>query len=257
MVSRDRRGRSESVVEPEVEDAVSFLRTGLSGSGLVVAVGDCRVEYEGRASSLLDWGERVVLVKPDGSLLVHQTTGSDPANWMPPGSSTRVESEGDAVVLRSRSTSPREHLEAWFRDVQVVVRSRLVDGVDLRLRRRERDMKDEVVRDPGCIEEGFRVVETERESAYGRVDVFGRDSEGRPVVVELKRKTAGAETVDQLGRYVEDYRRRGYGDVRGVLAAPSVSDGARERLRSRGFEHVELEPSDVVPERTTKLDEFA
>ncbi len=66
----------------------------------------------------------------------------------------------------------------------------------------------------------------------------------------------GAETVDQLGRYVEDYRQKGYEDVRGILAAPGLSDGGRERIDDRDLEFLELEPVDSVPERETTLDEF-
>ncbi len=252
----DRRGKTEVLEDPGLEDAAEFLRTGLSGHGLVVVVGACEVEYSGRASSYLGGGERVLMVKPDGSLLVHQNRSSDPVNWQPPGSSTEVKLEDDVLVVESRSNAPPEVLTAWFTDVHAATACRLVDGVDLEIRQKERDMQERIERDPSVVEEGFRVVETERESSYGRIDVFGRDSEGRPVIVELKRKQVGAETVDQLGRYVEDYRGRGYDDVRGILAAPGLSDGGQARIEDRDLEYLELEPVDRSPERETTLDEF-
>mgnify|MGYP000435654584 FL=1 len=112
------------------------------------------------------------------------------------------------------------------------------------------------MQDPEVIEEGFRALETERESDYGRIDVFGRDSEANHVILEPKRMRVGPDAVDQLQRYVNDYRERGYENVRGMLVSPSVTDSAQERLEDKGFEHMELEPETMAPQRTSSLDEF-
>jgi hypothetical protein len=78
------------------------------------------------------------------------------------------------------------------------------------------------------------------------MDIFGRDAEGRPVVVELKRRRVGPDAVGQLSRYVEAVRREEGLDeeddaVRGVLVAPSVTPRAEELLARDGFEFVAVE----------------
>ena len=63
-------------LSPEPEAAREFLREHhrrTPGSMLVV-VGECRVEYKGRARSTLDWGGRLVVLKGDGTLMVHRNT---------------------------------------------------------------------------------------------------------------------------------------------------------------------------------------
>ena len=68
--------------------------------------------------------------------------------------------------------------------------------------------------------------------------------------------SALAPAVDQLQRYANDYRERGYENVRGVLVSPSVTESAEKRLENKGFEHMELEPETMAPQRTSSLDEF-
>ena len=55
----------------EAEECAGTYMRGARNSVLIV-VGCCSVEYVGRARSTLGWGERIVIVKPDGSVLVHQ-----------------------------------------------------------------------------------------------------------------------------------------------------------------------------------------
>ena len=56
----------------------------------IVIIGSCKVIYEGRASSTLDYGERIVILKQDGSTLIHRPTGYKPVNWQPSGASIKI-----------------------------------------------------------------------------------------------------------------------------------------------------------------------
>ena len=62
------------------------VKSGISHKKIVIIAGRCTVEYEGRASSSLGSGERLVILKPDGSALVHRPKDYSPVNWQPPGS---------------------------------------------------------------------------------------------------------------------------------------------------------------------------
>ena len=60
-----------SLTRPTVEDSLDLLETSFECDGMVTLVGECEVEYDGRASSHLPSGERLVILKPDGTMLVH------------------------------------------------------------------------------------------------------------------------------------------------------------------------------------------
>jgi RecB family endonuclease NucS len=59
-----------SLTDPLFEDALDLLEIGFEQGGMLTLVGRCEVEYDGRASSYLGLGERLVILKSDGTLLV-------------------------------------------------------------------------------------------------------------------------------------------------------------------------------------------
>ena len=72
-----------TVVNPSVEQAIEFItdhHTSKAEKTLLLILGDCMVGYRGRARSFLDWGERIIMIKQDGTLLVHQPVMREPAH---------------------------------------------------------------------------------------------------------------------------------------------------------------------------------
>jgi hypothetical protein len=231
---------------PTHRDALVAVTEALEAGDLCSILGRCTVEYEGRAESSLGAGDRLVLLKPDGSALVHTDEGRTPVNWQPPGSDHTAAVRDGTLHVVSRRESPDETLTVAFEAVYQLTAMDADDDRELDLRQTEADLQHRIVDDPGIVEDGFEVVEVERRSTAGAMDIFGRDAEGRPVVVELKRRRVGPDAVGQLSRYVEAVRREeGFeeseGDVRGVLVAPSVTPRAEELLAREGFEFVGVE----------------
>jgi len=228
---------------PSIETAHSVVETGLDSDALVTIFGECTVDYEGRAESTLGPGDRHVMCKPDGTVLVHTDEGHQPVNWQPPGCTHEV-SVDDALVLRSERSTPEEELLVRFRDVEHVAAFDVTDPEELSLSGTEEDLRERVLYDPELIEPGFTPLSTERETPAGAVDIYGEDANGRSVVVELKRRRVGPDAVGQLARYVEALERdlHDEAEVRGILVAPSVTDRARTLLAERGLEFVSLEP---------------
>jgi hypothetical protein len=241
---------------PTHRDALVAVTDAIESGDLCSILGRCTVEYEGRAASSLGAGDRLVLLKPDGSALVHTEEGRTPVNWQPPGSDHTAAVRDGTLHVVSRRENPDETLTVVFEAVYQVTAMDADDDRELDLRKTEADLQHRIVDDPETIEEGFEVVEVERRSSAGAMDIFGRDSEGRPVVVELKRRRVGPGAVGQLSRYVEAVRREeGVGDggddgsedsgetreVRGVLVAPSVTPRAEDLLARDGFEFVAVE----------------
>jgi len=228
---------------PAHRDALSLLETAFGDGLLATVFGRCTVEYDGRASSSLGPGDRLVVCKPDGTILVHTDESREPVNWQPPGCTHRASVRDGRLRIRSERSSPDETLDVAFERIEQVTAYEVEDRSDLTLTGSEEDLRRRILDDPGLVEPGFEPIATERETAAGPVDVFGSDEAGRPVVVELKRRRVGPSAASQLRRYVEavdeEFPDAG---VRGVLVAPSVTERAAALLEERGLEFVALEP---------------
>jgi RecB family endonuclease NucS len=240
----DATDRVRTLTHPDIASAREAVADALERGAVVTVVGRCTVEYEGRAESSLGAGDRHVMLKPDGTAMVHTDEGRKPVNWQPPGCETRVELDGDRLLVHSTRPTPEEELRVVFEEVLQVSAFDLTDEEDISLSGTHEDLKERVLEDPDLIEEGFTPLATERETAAGAVDVYGEDHAGRTVVLELKRSRAGPDAVGQLRRYVDALSRDLHADaeLRGILVAPSATDRARELLAQRGLEFVSLEP---------------
>jgi RecB family endonuclease NucS len=245
---------------PLVERAVLLVRDAFSRHKAVLMVGDCWVDYRGRASSKLELGERIVIFKEDGSLLVHRPVGYEPVNWQPPGCVFHVSTVGRVLQVRAVRRKPSESVRIVFDRVFLLCVLSLVDRGGFALYASEEDMQRAILMEPSLVENGFKPISYEKKVEPGFVDVYGVDKAGRFVVVEIKRKTAGKEAVLQLARYVDAVRGVVNREVRGVLAAPSLGKGVQRLLVSLGLDFKALDPKKCAevlskPE-TRRLHEF-
>lgn len=237
--------------EPEPVAALAFLEAELLGLAqrkghLLQAVGDCEVRYQGRATSTLTRGERLIMLKPDGTLLVHTAAKAKPVNWQPPGAAFHVGLDGDRVVLTSHRTKPEELVRIEFQSIQLLLSIPLRDEADLALVGSEDDLQQLLHEQPDLVEPGFVPARRERDTNRGYLDLDGRDASGRRLVVEIKRTTAGIKEAQQLWRYVEELRGT-HPDARGILVAPRVAEKARMLLREHKLEWKELDWHDILP----------
>lgn len=207
----------------------------------------CEVEYAGRGESYLDTGERMLIWKPDGNFQVVKDEKFKPVNYQPTGAETTVEFDDENELLRftSERTSPNETLTVECPVIYSIVQYDADDTAEIDLIGTESDVKDAVLTSPSLIEEGFSPVDDEYDIGLGAVDIFGHDSSGTPVIVELKRRKAQIKHIDQLHRYVEWFRDNESETVRGILVAPDMSAKATELLSQRGLEFIEIDPLTV------------
>ncbi|RXK47047.1 DUF91 domain-containing protein [Halorientalis pallida] len=234
-----------TLASPTPADAREAVAAAFEREDVVSVFGTCTVEYDGRASSHLGPGDRLVVCKPDGTTLVHTDEGHQPVNWQPPGSTQEGRLTDGRLELHSLRSTPEEELLVRFEEILQVTAYDVTDERELALEGTEADLRERILDDPGLVEAGFTPLATERETPAGAVDIFGEDTQGRRVVVELKRRRVGPDAVGQLGRYVDALERdlHADADVRGILVAPSVTDRARQLLAEQGMEFVALEPS--------------
>jgi len=214
-------------------------------------VARCEIAYHGRAVTRLGAGDRVILFKDDGSLCVHTDRGYKPLNYMP--GPTSVREDGD--VIRVYRPASDETLVIVLLDVHSDAELDLDDGAVLEREGAERQMHELLERAPDVIEPGLVVLDRERFTDVGPVDLFCRDTGGRTVVVEVKRVRAVAAHVEQLTRYCERVSLDpACAPCRGILVAPDIAPQARVMCDARGFDFVavdyEVLKGEAVPELT-------
>jgi hypothetical protein len=229
-------------LSPTVEEAKKAVAVAVSQRKTILIIGDCSVHYQGRASSKLGPGERILIIKEDGSLLVHRSVGYEPVNWQPPGCIFNIQVKDDALEIHAVRRKPTESVKVFFDKVQIVYASSLADEGEFTLYASEEDMQRAILAEPSLLEEGFRPTSYEKKVEPGFVDVYGIDTEGNLVVVEIKRRTAGNEAVLQLARYVDAIEEEVNRKVRGILVAPNIAKGVQTLLATLELEFKALSP---------------
>lgn len=245
---------------PDIEEAARIIEKSIEKNAVIIIVGNCWAKYMGRASSRLEPGERIVIIKGDGALLIHRPAGYEPVNWMPGGEIiyhvelTREKSispqatekdSGEAkplLLLKSIRRKPHETLTIYFNEIFLLSAFKLMDEGEFSLYASEEDMQKAIILNPSIIEEGFKPIQYEKRVEPGFVDVYGIDGEGRIVIVEIKRRAAGKEAVLQLAKYVKAVKTSINREVRGILAAPQISREALNLLESLGLDFKKLDP---------------
>jgi RecB family endonuclease NucS len=227
---------------PSLEEALQTIRRGVSRRRTVLIVGRCTVDYEGRASSKLDLGERVIILKSDGSALVHRPRDYAPVNWQPPGSIFRTRLDGNRLIIRTFRRKESEVLEVKFESIIFVAIIKLVDSGEFHLYASEEDMKQAIILNPSILEEGFRPITSERPVEPGFIDILGVDGRDVLTVVEIKRNVASRDAVLQLKRYVDEFKADSGRKIRGILVAPELARGSQKMLAALNLEFKALSP---------------
>lgn len=207
-----------------------------AGDAVVQVAGEFELLYSGRAASVAEAGDYLLLVKPDGSVQVHSQRSVKPVNWQPQTDSLRAVVEDGVAVLYAERHQPAELLRVAFLAPFLAQALVLPSEGEFVLVGSEAEMQRALADEPELIEAGLSVLELELPTDVGGIDLLARDSAGRVVVVELKRGKANHEAVHQLSRYVQSVRRVASGTVRGILAAPAITAPALNKLGELGLE---------------------
>jgi RecB family endonuclease NucS len=230
------------LLNPDVAEAEKAVKEAISQRKTLIIVGNCWVHYLGRARSKLEPGERVLLIKEDGSLLVHRPVGYEPVNWQPPGCVFNVQVRNRILEILATRWKPHESAKVFFDTVQMVSAFNLTDSGQFSLYASEEDVHKAILLEPSLLEEGFKPISYEKKVEPGFVDVYGTDKDGKLVVAEVKRRTAGREAVLQLAKYIEAIRNKADREVRGILVAPSIARDVQRLLLTLGLEFKPLDP---------------
>lgn len=214
-----------------------------------IVIARCSVDYVGRLTAHLPLATRLLMVKADGSVLIHSDGGSyKPLNWMsPPCSMAQVDPTEDEA-------------EEGVETVWSVQHAKSEDRLHVRIHETLHDSSHDLGVDPGLIKDGveaqlqallaehittlgdgYSLIRREYMTAIGPVDIMCRDADGATVAVELKRR-GDIDGVEQLTRYLELLNRDPHlAPVSGVFAAQQIKPQARVLAEDRGIRCVTLD----------------
>ena len=197
----------------------------------------CQVDYAGRLTAHLPMATRVLMLKADGSVLIHSDGGSyKPLNWMSPPCTLKEGVDEDGVAEWT-VTSPKTEDTLRITLSEVLHDSSHDLGVDPGLQKDgvEKHLQELLADHPGTLADGLTLVRREYPTAIGPVDLMCRDADGRSVAVEIKRR-GDIDGVEQLTRYLELMNRDPLlAPVSGVFAAQEIKPQARTLAEDRGI----------------------
>ena len=236
--------RQTILQNPSLKDAADIIKQGISRHRTVVIAGKCTVDYDGRASSKLEAGERLVVFKPDGSALVHRPKDYSPVNWQPSGSIFNTKLGKDELVIRVFRRKEKESMVICFTELQMVSVMDLIDNGEFTLYASEKEMQEAILFKPALLESGFRPMTKEMAVDPGFIDIIGYDVNGTLTVVEIKRVKANKKAVEQLKKYMDVIDLDETRLVRAILVAPEITDNGLELLLELGYEFKALTPQE-------------
>ena len=224
-----------------------------------LVIAECSVDYAGRLTAHLPKAKRLLMLKGDGSILIHSETGSyKPLNWMNP------------PCNYSTHEPDQEQLSQGVKEIWRVSQAKTADILWVQIYEIHTDVNHELGKDPGLIKDGVeahlqellaaqieligpgaQLVRREYMTPIGPVDILAKDGSGQSVAIEIKRR-GEIDGVEQLTRYLELMNRdAALSPVRGIFAAQEIKPQARTLAEDRGIECLIL---DYEQMRTEAID---
>jgi len=202
-----------------------------------LVIARCSVDYVGRLTAHLPSALRLLIVKADGSVLVHSDGGSyKPLNWMSPP--CRLAEEPGRWTVTNKAA---ETLAITFEEVLSDFSADL--GVDPGLVKDglESHLQELLAAQMHVLGEGWRLIRREYPTPIGPVDLMCKDADGTSVAVEIKRR-GEIDGVEQLTRYLELLNRDPLlAPVQGIFAAQEIKPQARVLATDRGIRCLTLD----------------
>jgi RecB family endonuclease NucS len=218
-----------------------------------LVIARCSVDYAGRLSSHLPLATRLLVLKNDGSILVHSDAGSyKPLNWMNPPCSIVAEAPapeaaelGVVEVWRVQQKKSDDVLLISIHEIVAELSHDL--GIDPGLIKDgvEAHLQELLAEQLHLAGEGLTLIRREYMTAIGPVDILAQHPEGGTIAIELKRR-GEIDGVEQLTRYLELLNRDELlAPVRGIFAAQEIKPQARTLAEDRGIACLVLDYDDM------------
>lgn len=228
-----------------------------------IVIADCSVDYSGRLDAHLERATRVLMLKADGSVLIHSDGGSyKPLNWMSPPCVMRVRTPEQSAEQEPDSLSG--DCDGSVTEIWEVQHQKSNDRLEISIYEVFASVERDLGIEPGLVKDGVEahlqellaaqverlgagmtLVRREYPTAIGPVDLMVLDSNGEHIAVEVKRR-GEIDGVEQLTRYLDLLSRDStLTPIRGIYAAQEIKPQARTLAEDRGIECVILDYAEM------------
>lgn len=223
-----------------LSEALEQMQSAFKNKMLCIVIGNCRAEYWGRAASKLAEGDRMLVMKGDGSFAIHQNKYLRPVNYMM-NSSMRAFLDSEKLVVLAEKQKPKESLKVFFNSIEFCQSFQMQDVPDLRLFGSEKQLQEILGEDLSFIEEGLKPLKREAHFEQGFADIIAEDRNGKICLIEVKRRKASLDAVSQLHRYQHKMQNLKSTSVRAMLLAPEITENAKLLADNYGIEFYRLD----------------
>lgn len=212
-----------------------------------IILAELSVNYEGRGKTELPKAIRTIIIKEDGSLLIHNEKGFKPINYM-----TKIDDYIEEEIdgeLHLLFMNKKEKLE--------IIIHKLLDEYNLKLdlddppiirEQTETDLQIYVSQNIKKLDNNYEFIAREFETGFGPVDILAEDIETKnKVAMEIKRN-ATMNSIYQVLRYVDSLEDKGYLNVQPVVAALTFGDSTISLAKNKNVRCIVI-PEDWVDEK--------
>lgn len=171
------------------------------------------ITYEGRGYTFRDPAERLLIIKNDGSVAIHNDNGYKPLNYMT--GPTEIIVSGNHWSIQSKTESISIDFLRIYSDNNLEMEE---DKVKVIREGTEAHLQKWLYENLSRVAPSLDFVDREFETGEGPVDILAFDHvREENVLVEVKRN-AGGPAVAQVNRYLKAYEEQDY-NVRGLIIA--------------------------------------
>ncbi|MHA1966889.1 MAG: endonuclease NucS domain-containing protein [Candidatus Hodarchaeales archaeon] len=233
---------------------------------MIVLFGRCDGLFDGRIKSRIEEGDRILIIKKDLTILLHEPFGVKPIQWQRPKAGP-VKFTIHEEHLRMETYRPKtdESFFITFNDLyQAIAYETRIKADSGMITGDEKDFVNYLVNNPSIIEQDLKILEREKVTDVGPVDIYALDSRENYVVIEVKKQAANPTDAHQLKRYVEYFQNKNIHNLRGILIATGFPKKVKQYLESVKLETCEIPWQEIFPTlkrpvsipRSRNLEEF-
>lgn len=203
----------------------------------------CGVQYIGRAESILEEGTYIVIIKPDNSLAIHNSTNIIPVNYMGPKSIINI--DGNEIIATKKKEKIIIKIDTIYNQIDI----KDLSNHKLQIIHTEKDLVNKLINNiSDYINDNIVKVSTEYETPLGLIDVLV-ESESYYHIIEMKRKKIVIKDINQIMRYTEQSYQK---PQKGYIAGPEIAQNALEYANSHNISYIKIDFDRSVYTPTSK-----
>ncbi|MFW6008985.1 MAG: endonuclease NucS [archaeon] len=225
---------------PSLKESKKIIKNNIEKNNIIL-ICNCKIDYKGRASSKIGWGERMIILKEDTTLMIHSYENRKPKNWNPSPTTTKVELNDNILKIINKRINKNETITIKINDIMMISSFNLSDDKELNLKETEEDLKKYIMKNPQSIKKDLKIIEEEKTTPFGDIDLYCK-KDNKIIILELKRRTGGLNDVSQLNRYYNYINKNKNKKVEGILIAPDITNSAKNLLQMYGLKFKQMTP---------------